>query len=102
MADRNFPPELAKHPAPTSGEDLQLFITRLVARLNDYQDIDITFDAPATNHPVPHQLGRIPSQYEVIWADAEVAIFANTAYGWGYNVVYFQASAAAHVRVRLR
>lgn len=104
MAD-SFPPVYTKLPLPAataSLEDLAAYLTRVVARLNDWQDIDVTFTGPGVSFACIHALARVPSYYEVVWADAEVTVFADTASGWGYNVVYFQSNAAARVRIRLR
>ena len=104
MAD-SFPPPHPKLPLPlnpNSIEDLAAYLTRVVARLNDWQDIDVTFTGPGVSFACIHALARVPSYYEVVWADAEVTVFADTASGWGYNVVYFQSNAAARVRIRLR
>lgn len=102
MTDRSFPPPFPKLPFPHVSEDPLAFMTRVIGVLNDYQDLDIEFVTPGTSYAAPHNLARIPSYYEVVWADSEVTIFADMESGWGYNVVYFQANAAARVRVRLR
>lgn len=100
--DRTFPPDYAKLPVPATGEDLQAYLVRLVSTLNDYEDHDVNFEAPGVSYAVVHGLRRVPSFYDVMWADSEATIFADTAKGWGYNVVYFQSNAAARVRIRLR
>lgn len=102
MTDASFPPEYEKLPFPRVSEDPLAFLTRVIGRLNDYEDHDVTFTAPGLSFAVVHSLRRVPSYYEVVWADSEVTVFADTASGWGYNVVYFQSNAAARVRIRLR
>ena len=102
--DASFPPSYPKLPLPTTLDAINplAYLTRLVTLLNDYEDHDLHFEAPGVSYAIAHTLARTPAYYEVVWADTEVTIFADTASGWGYNVVYFQSNAAARIRIRLR
>lgn len=104
MADANFPPLAKKLPPPTKGEDQHDYLQRVVALLNDYFDVDLTFAATDTV-AVRHDLGRIPSAFQVLYIDdpgiTGPMIFAAPSVGWGSKVVYFYSTGACHVRVRL-
>lgn len=97
-----FPPARPKLPVITTDAEVRDYLTRLVSALNDYEDHDISFTAGATATAARHNLSRVPASFEVLWVDADVSVYADTASGWGYNVVYFQATAACNARVRLR
>lgn len=99
-----FPPDTEKYPRPSDTDDLRLFLDRLVGHLNDYEDHDLTFVGPVFPETlaVVHGLGRIPREFTVIYKDNNTVIHADPTLEWGYNVVYFQAQAAALVRIRLR
>lgn len=102
--DPTFPPSAPKLPRPAPGEAAVDYMERVVAQLNDYEDIDITF--PGATSPetlaVIHGLRRVPSSFELLFVDEDTNVSAAMTTGWGYNVVYLQATAACHVRIRLR
>lgn len=97
-----FPPQASKLPRTDPSVTVAEQLDRLIALLNDYEDHDIAFTGPGVTMAVRHNLARVPSRFEVVWADAEAVIYADTASGWGYQVVYLQSNAAANVRIRLR
>lgn len=102
-ADASFPPDHEKLPFPRVSEDPLAFMTRVIGRLNDYEDHDLAIDvAVAATVAVRHNLGRVPSGFTVLWIDSPARVYAAMGTGWGYNVIYLTASANCNVRIRLR
>ena len=103
-ADASFPPDSPRLNLPSAVEDSRTQLERVVAQLNDYEDHDLTFPGLVSPETlaVAHGLRRVPSSFEILWIDNDANVYADTASGWGYNVVYFQSNAAARIRIRLR